>query len=92
MKTTLEIIRDCAHRGGYESLRDQLDLAIASQKPELEKQEEEDGSRLSRVEVINHTRGGSGREYIVIQEGIDIMLDYQDQGRTLKIFIMDKNY
>lgn len=54
-----------------------------------------DTSKVSRVEVINHTRTleeGGGRVYVYwdTKNQSDIEVSLQDTGRTMKIFISDK--
>lgn len=54
----------------------------------ISKQEElpNELSKITRLEVIDHTPQGEGRAYI--QRGIkELELSYQDDGKTLKIFI-----
>lgn len=48
-----------------------------------------DTSRVNRVEVINHTSKGAGRDYVFWPRDIEIQVEValQDDGRTLKIFI-----
>ncbi len=44
----------------------------------------------NRVEVIDHTKNvekGGGRAYVKWEDKLDVKLDIQDEGRTLKIFI-----
>lgn len=46
--------------------------------------------KINRVEVIDHTlplEQGGGRAYVKWQDGINVELQLQDEGRTLKIFI-----
>ena len=40
-------------------------------------------TRITRVEIITDT----GREYVSWEEDNDITLSYQDDGRTLKVFV-----
>lgn len=49
-----------------------------------------DTSKITRVEVINHAKGGKGREYTQWSPDIKIDLSIQDDDRTLKIFISDR--
>ena len=58
-----------------------------------------DTSKVTRVEVINHTELGEfGRAYTYWHEygnGIEsptVRLDIQDDGRTLKVFISPKGH
>jgi len=46
-----------------------------------------DTSKVNRVEVIDE----SGRDYVNWNEGNKVELQLQDQNRTLKIFITEKN-
>ena len=43
--------------------------------------------KVTRFEVIDHTTGGRGRVYT--RHDVSIELSYQDDGRTLKVFIDD---
>jgi len=46
--------------------------------------------KVNRVEVIDHTKNvedGGGRVYTKWEDELDVKLDIQDEGRTLKIFI-----
>lgn len=47
--------------------------------------------KLNRIEVINHSKGGEGREYVLWRDDIEISTDLQDGGRTLKVFVRDRN-
>lgn len=44
-------------------------------------------ARVTRFEVINHTAKGEGRE--LVKYGVQVRLSYQDDGRTLKVFLTD---
>lgn len=52
-----------------------------------------DTSKINRIEVIDHTKENGGRVYTYWSEygnGIEnpkVVLDLQDSGRTLKVFI-----
>ena len=46
-------------------------------------------SEINRVEVINHIND-KGREVIVWDDNAKIELSFQDNGKTLKIFITEK--
>lgn len=47
---------------------------------------------ITRVEVIDHTDNGSGREYIKREElPFIVTLSIQDDGRTLKIFLKENS-
>lgn len=55
--------------------------------------EASDTSKVTRVEVIDHTKSyeqGGGRAYSFWQEGVEVAVDLQDEGRTLKVFISPK--
>lgn len=44
----------------------------------------------TRLEVIDHTDQGTGREYTKwVSEPFTVKFDEQDEGRTLKIFLAD---
>ncbi|MDH3042594.1 hypothetical protein QEN40_16580 [Gordonia alkanivorans] len=43
--------------------------------------------KVTRFEVIDHTTGGRGRVYS--RHDVSIELSYQDDGRTLKVFVDD---
>ncbi len=45
-------------------------------------------SAVTRFEVIDHTTGGEGRAYM--KYDISAELSYQDDGRTLKVFVGDR--
>lgn len=49
-----------------------------------------DTSKVTRVEVINHAKGGNGREYVTHHNNIQVNIELQDDERTLKIFIANK--
>jgi hypothetical protein len=44
-------------------------------------------NKINRVEVIEHYKGGQGRNYVNWNDSNKVELSYQDGGRTLKIFI-----
>lgn len=49
-----------------------------------------DTSKVNRVEVIDHTKDyqdGGGRAYTFWEDGVDVVISLQDDGRTLKVFI-----
>lgn len=51
------------------------------------------GSKINRVEIIDHTipvEKGGGRVYVKWEDDINIEPVYQDNNRTLKIFITKK--
>ena len=48
------------------------------------------GKKPNRVEIINHSKYGTGRDYVMWKEGIEAEVMYQDEGRTIKVFIRDK--
>ena len=45
---------------------------------------------VSRVDVIDHTKGGAGRINIVNGKSVIVTFSMQDNNRTLKIFADDK--
>ncbi|KSU60729.1 MULTISPECIES: hypothetical protein [unclassified Gordonia (in: high G+C Gram-positive bacteria)] len=45
-------------------------------------------STVTRFEVIDHTTGGEGRAYV--KYDVSAELSYQDDGRTLKVFVGDR--
>lgn len=46
--------------------------------------------KVTRVEVIDHTKDGEGRAFVKWQDNLEVTLSYQDDGRTLKIFLKEK--
>jgi len=47
--------------------------------------------KITRVEVIDHTDKGEGREFVRYYDGpVEVNLSLQDDDRTLKIFISNK--
>lgn len=49
---------------------------------------EETLSKVNRFEVIDHTVEKLGR--ILVKYGVDVELSFQDDGKTLKVFLTDK--
>lgn len=47
-------------------------------------------NKITRVEVIDHSKHGKGREYVKWDEKVTVDMDLQDGGRTLKVFISDR--
>lgn len=47
--------------------------------------------KVTRVEVVNHCEEHGGREFVFTKDNIIVDVHYQDDGRTLKIFIEDKH-
>lgn len=44
--------------------------------------------QLNRLEVIDHTPSGTGRDYIKwVEEDFYVQYQIQDEGRTIKIFL-----
>lgn len=43
---------------------------------------------VTRFEVIDHTKQMLGRVYV--KYGVDVELSFQDDGKTLKVFVDDK--
>lgn len=48
----------------------------------------QDTTKVTRFEVIDHTTGGEGRAYV--KHDVSVELSYQDDGRTLKVFVEDQ--
>ena len=48
-----------------------------------------DTSPVTRFEVIDHTARNSLRA--VVRYGVSVELSYQDDGKTLKVFLKDKD-
>lgn len=46
---------------------------------------------VTRVEVINHCEYRTGREYTFRKDDILVEVVFQDDTKTLKVFIKDKN-
>jgi len=44
--------------------------------------------KISRVEVIDHSKDGEGRAYIK-RGNFEVEIQVQDDGKTLKIFLSD---
>jgi hypothetical protein len=44
-------------------------------------------TKVSRFEVIDHTETGTGRDFV--KYGANVELNYQDDGKTLKVFLKD---
>lgn len=42
---------------------------------------------VTRFEVIDHTSNGAGR--ILVRYGVKVAVDFQDDGRTMKVFLQD---
>lgn len=47
-----------------------------------------DTTKVTRFEVIDHTTGGEGRAYVKYDVSVELSL--QDQSRTLKVFVSDR--
>jgi hypothetical protein len=48
--------------------------------------------KVTRFEIIDHTTGGTGRR-VIVSPGDDVaiqVMELQDEGRTLKIRLVDK--
>jgi len=45
-------------------------------------------NKVTRFEVIDHTWAGTGRD--LVRYGTEVEISYQDDGRTLKVFLKDK--
>jgi hypothetical protein len=48
-----------------------------------------DTSNVDRFEVIDHTSNGQGRA--LVKRGVNVELSFQDDGKTLKVFLTDKS-
>jgi hypothetical protein len=48
---------------------------------------EQEFPRVTRVEVIDYTKGQDARVFVKWQDGIKVSVSLQDDGRTMKIFI-----
>lgn len=58
-----------------------------------QKQIEEITTKVTRFEVIDHTRSledGGGRVFVKREENMTVELSLQDDGRTLKVFLSPK--
>jgi hypothetical protein len=44
--------------------------------------------KVTRLEVIDHTSEELGR--VLVKYNVDVKLSYQDDGKTLKLFLKDK--
>lgn len=51
--------------------------------------QELDLTKVSRIEIIDHTPTGTGRDYVKWEDQLDVKLSLQDDGRTLKVFISE---
>jgi hypothetical protein len=47
-----------------------------------------DVSKVTRFEVIDHSKGGEGR--MLVRYHVAVALDLQDNSRTLKVFLTDR--
>mgnify|MGYP001607881109 CR=1 FL=1 len=47
-------------------------------------------NKPNRVEVIDHSKYGTGRDYVRWEEDIEAEVEYQDEGKTIKVFIKDR--
>lgn len=47
--------------------------------------------KVNRFEVIDHTSGGEGRVFTKWLDNLVVELSYQDDGRTLKVFLSEKD-
>ena len=56
------------------------------QAKEMEKEQIIDASKINRVEVIQHSEPYNGRAYTNYRAK-DVEIQFQDNGRTLKIFL-----
>jgi|694.fasta_scaffold69998_11 hypothetical protein len=75
-----------------EKINDQLingkidNLLVVKQAKEMEKQQKLDASNVNRVEVIQHSEPINGRAY-VNNNAKDVQIQFQDNNKTLKIFL-----
>lgn len=60
----------------------ELDLHIPGDRMEIQV------SKLSRIEVIDHSVNGEGRVYS--KWDVSVSLSVQDDGKTLKVFVKNK--
>jgi hypothetical protein len=70
-------------------LESQLPPRIIEQAKEIEKQqqlEQNNTSNITRIEVIQHSEPYNGRAY-TNYNAKNVELQYQDKGKTLKIFL-----
>lgn len=47
--------------------------------------------QITRFEVIDHTSKNNKRGRIVVEYNVNVELSLQDENRTLKVFLTDKN-
>ena len=47
--------------------------------------------QITRFEVIDHTLKNNKRGRIVVEYNVNVELSLQDENRTLKVFLTDKN-
>jgi len=59
---------------------------IIEQAKEIEKQQQNDTSKVTRVEVIQHSEPYNGRAY-TNYSAKDVEIQFQDDNKTLKIFL-----
>ncbi len=72
---------------GMAQIVEMIKKALQSQ---ADKTREELTSNVNRVEVIDYTKSiekGGGRAYVKWEDELDVRLDIQDEGKTLKVFI-----
>ena len=67
-----------------------ISWAIEVIKNSFKPQIREDLSKVTRLEVIDHT-SEKGRAYYKMNENIQVEESIQDEGRTLKIFISSRS-
>lgn len=48
---------------------------------------QEELPKINRVEIINHSKYGNGRDYVIWEDDIEAEISMQDDGKTLKVFI-----
>ena len=49
-------------------------------------------NKVTRFEVIDHTWAGTGRIVNMTHHDVSVELSYQDDGKTLKVFLKDKDH
>ena len=59
---------------------------LIEQANEMEKQQQNDTSKVNRIEVIQHSEPYNGRAY-TNYNAKEVEIQFQDRGKTLKIFL-----
>ncbi len=73
---TLEVI-EAERRAAQQAQLNRIEAAVC-------------GASVTRFEVIDHTKNGLGRLVVVTGDDVAVELSYQDDGRTLKVFLRDR--